>query len=85
MYSLVFAYTNQLMDSTWTQIQSGKKVKYRNISITFLDSYLILPASLRKLTTTFRCVTQKGEFPHKFVNEDRLNYVGPSPIDGTDN
>jgi DNA polymerase type B, organellar and viral len=49
-------------------------------SIYFRDSYLLLPASLKKLAINFK-VQQKGLFPHLFVNNSDidLNYIGKIP------
>jgi hypothetical protein len=54
----------------------GKDLEYR---LQFKDSYLILLASLAKLTKGFGVETQKSIFPFLFVNEDNLNYIGEVP------
>nr|YP_009649293.1 DNA polymerase family B [Rhizopogon salebrosus]QDA23208.1 DNA polymerase family B [Rhizopogon salebrosus] len=71
-------------------IKEGKminiKLSYDNINaykISFRDSYLILPASLSKLTKQFS-VDNKGIFPYNFVNDKfntniNLNYIGKVP------
>lgn len=48
--------------------------------ITFKDSLLLLPGSLRKLAKSFQ-VESKSYFPFDFVNNPDLdlNYVGPIP------
>lgn len=53
------------------------KTKYK---LYFRDSYLLLPDSLRKLALNFK-VTNKGLFPYKFVNNDKisLDYKGFVP------
>ena len=49
-------------------------------SLDFRDSLqLWLLMSLRKLAISFGVVTQKGIFPHRFVHEDNLNYIGAVP------
>jgi hypothetical protein len=50
-------------------------------SIYFRDSYLLLPASLRKLGESFSVDNPKDYFPHKFLNNDaiNLNYIGEVP------
>ena len=48
-------------------------------SIVMYDSYLILPASLKKLAITFKVDNLKGIFPYSFVNKDNLNYFGELP------
>jgi hypothetical protein len=62
------------------------KLSYDNINayqISFRDSYLILPSSLRKLAIQFN-VNNKGLFPYNFVNDKfnnniNLNYIGKVP------
>jgi len=57
----------------------SKQETSRIYTIHFRDSYQILLASLRKLDKIFGVDTQKGIFPHKFVNANNLNYVGAVP------
>jgi hypothetical protein len=54
----------------------GKNLEYR---IQFKDSYLILLASLAKLTKGFGVKTLKSIFPFLFVNKDNLNCIGSTP------
>nr|WRO45312.1 hypothetical protein [Russula virescens] len=54
----------------------GKDLEYR---LQFKDNYLILLASLAKLTKGFGVDTQKSIFPFLFVNENNLNYIGQVP------
>jgi hypothetical protein len=54
----------------------GKDLEYR---LQFKDSYLILLASLAKLTRGFGVETLKSIFPFLFVNENNLNYSGQVP------
>jgi hypothetical protein len=53
--------------------------KVINRSVKILDSNLILPNSLRKLAIEFNCDILKGHFPHKFISDDNLKYVGELP------
>lgn len=57
-------------------INYGKNNEYQ---IHFKDSYLLLLSSLNKLTTNFGVENRKSIFPHLFVNESNLNYVGSVP------
>jgi hypothetical protein len=57
-------------------INYGKNNEYQ---IHFKDSYLLLLASLAKLTKGFGVETLKSIFPHLFVNKDNLNYIGEVP------
>lgn len=54
----------------------GKNNEYK---INFKDSYLILLSSLMKLCKSFRVKNEKTIFPHSFVNESNLDYIGPVP------
>jgi hypothetical protein len=47
--------------------------------IQFRDSQQLLLASLLKLGKAFKVKTLKAVFPHTFVNEDTLNYIGINP------
>jgi hypothetical protein len=48
--------------------------------ITFNDSYLILPHSLRKLCVSFELNIKKYYFPFSFLNQiSHINYVGETP------
>ncbi len=49
---------------------------YNDINITFKDSYLLLPSSLRKLGKSFNVETLKGIFPYGLSN---INYNGEVP------
>jgi hypothetical protein len=54
----------------------GPNLKYK---LTFKDSFLMLLASLAKLGQSFNVDIKKSIFPHKFVNENNLNYIGKVP------
>src|ERR1700744_5691908 len=54
----------------------GKNYEYK---INFKDSYLILLSSLMKLCKSFGVKNKKTIFPHSFVNENNLDYIGPVP------
>jgi len=49
----------------------------RNIRL--LDFMRFVCGSLRGIAKAFGCETAKGDFPHKFNNGSRMNYVGPLP------
>ena len=55
------------------------KDKVSVISLTFFDSYQLLPSSLRKLALSFNTSQKKDIFPYNFVNKDNLNYIGHVP------
>lgn len=54
--------------------------KFREYTLYFRDSYLLLPSSSRKLAIAFK-VENKGYFPHSFLNDESigLDYVGKVP------
>ena len=47
--------------------------------ITLLDSLNLFNTSLKKLLISFNTETKKGDFPHLFVEEGNLNYIGNKP------
>jgi DNA polymerase type B, organellar and viral len=47
--------------------------------ISFRDSMLLLPSSLKKLSNSFNDTEIKGIFPYDFVNNIALNYIGKIP------
>jgi hypothetical protein len=49
------------------------------VKIEILDSYQILPSSLRTLALKYKVADLKGFFPYEMVNENNLNYIGPTP------
>jgi hypothetical protein len=61
------------------QARIGARNKPRDIKITLVDSYNLLNNSLQDLCKAFGVKNNKGHFPHKFVNEKTLNYVGIIP------
>lgn len=76
-------------DNNWSFepiLREGKiielKISFKNgentIRIKIRDSYLLLPSSLRKLAISFG-VLEKSFFPHSFVNNNPLDYVGKTP------
>jgi len=59
------------------RIISTKFIKFESkYNITFMDSYLILPSSLKKLSDTFNIQIPKGIFP---FNLNNINYQGRVP------
>ena len=56
-----------------------KKLGSRSYSIIFRDSLQLLLGSLRKLAKCFDVEVKKGIFPHRFLNENNLDYVGQVP------
>ena len=61
-------------------IHNGKIISLRftnqNYTVTFKDSYLLLPASLRKLGKAFNVETHKSIFPYLLPD---ISYKGPVP------
>jgi hypothetical protein len=58
------------------KINYGPDLQYQ---MALKDSYLILLSSLEKLGINFGIDIKKSVFPHKFVNENNLNYIGDVP------
>lgn len=57
-------------------INYGPDLQYK---MSLKDSYLILLSSLEKLGVDFGVEIKKSVFPHKFVNENNLTYIGHVP------
>jgi len=56
-------------------LQNNKKL----ISISFVDSLMLLNGSLDKLGKDFGCNNTKGHFPYKFISKNNLFFVGRTP------
>jgi hypothetical protein len=58
-------------------IHKGKiislKFSYNNYNITFKDSYLLLPSSLRKLCKSFKVKNAKGIFPYGLLDNIKVS------------
>ena len=54
-------------------------IKIDDKEIHFHDSFLLLPASLRKLSQSFNVETPKSHFPYSFVKPEEAEYNGPKP------
>lgn len=53
--------------------------KERKLSIKIMDSIKVLPYSLDKLLKSYDCNIHKGMFPHKFIDKDKIFYIGAKP------
>jgi len=61
------------------KVNDKNKIEY---TLTFYDSKLILPASLRELSKSFAVETKKDFFPYGFVNDESIfsiDYKGSVP------
>lgn len=67
------------MNSSILKLTLSKKVGKSMRSITFVDSLPLLNDGLKSLGLKYVVDVVKGDFPHKFVNENTLFYVGPTP------
>ena len=75
VYKLKTIYKGKKM----LKLTVSRKLKSKTIKITFLDSYNILGSSLENLAKDFNINCLKGKFPYSFVNENTLEYIGPTP------
>jgi|ERR1700742_1220462 len=64
-------------DNTLMKIQIKNNISKNYITI--LDSYLLLPSSLRNLLVAYKCDLLKGTLPYRFINKDNLYYIGSKP------
>ena len=53
--------------------------KPKKVTLTLLDSILLLKSSLKQLGKDFNSSVLKTEFPHKFASLDNLSYIGLTP------
>ena len=53
--------------------------KETGYKISIQDSFHILPHPLKTLGLAFQVETPKGEFPHTFASDEKLEYIGQSP------
>lgn len=74
-YQLITTYKGNKM----LKLVIKKKYKNKYIKITLLDSYNILSGSLDVLTKDFKVNYLKGFFPHSFVTQYNLTYIGKTP------
>jgi hypothetical protein len=58
-------------------VNYGENGQYK---IEFRDSLLLLLSSLDSLSESFKVEDKKSIFPHLFVNENNLDYIGKVPI-----
>jgi hypothetical protein len=56
-----------------------------DFTIKFIDFMCLIPGSLKGIAQSFQLEIQKGDFPHRFLTKNTLNYIGPfPPIDTED-
>ena len=65
-----------LHENKFYQVKIKYGTRYR---LKLRDSYLLLPTTLRSLAKDLNLETEKGYFPHQFVDLSTLGYVGPYP------
>lgn len=58
--------------------KDGKESK-KGRSVTFYDSYLLLPSSLDSLSKSFNIQNKKTFFPFTFIDDNNLDYCGEVP------
>lgn len=74
---------SNIMDKIEPTIKDGNfinlAVSKNGVKLNFRDSMLILPASLKNLALSFLNKQEKMIFPHDFVNDSNLKYIGATP------
>ena len=79
-YDLKPSYRNNIMlklDIKLSKQSNNERKPFNKISI--IDSYNLLSGNLYDLSRSFNIDVVKDTFPHSFVNENTLNYVGNTP------
>lgn len=68
-------------DGSIIEMKISRTINKKTFRFTILDSYLILPNTLRQLCLDFHLdpAFSKSYFPYPFVTKDNLNYIGPVP------
>lgn len=62
-----------------TLLSAPKGGKKKKVTLTILDSILMLKGDLKSLGEDFGASILKTEFPHKFASLENLSYVGATP------
>lgn len=65
--------------STLLKLEVTKIVGKTKYKINICDSCAIFPDSLKSLAEKYKVDTLKGDFPHRFANENSIFYVGNTP------
>nr|YP_009640151.1 DNA polymerase type B [Synchytrium endobioticum]QCQ68450.1 DNA polymerase type B [Synchytrium endobioticum]QCQ68469.1 DNA polymerase type B [Synchytrium endobioticum]QCQ68488.1 DNA polymerase type B [Synchytrium endobioticum]QCQ68507.1 DNA polymerase type B [Synchytrium endobioticum]QCQ68526.1 DNA polymerase type B [Synchytrium endobioticum] len=60
------------------EMKISKTMNSKRYTFKILDSFLILNSGLDNLARDFN-IARKLKFPHRFVNVNTLNYIGPTP------
>ena len=66
-------------DSDVLKLVIKRKLNNKMSSVTILDSYAILPRSLRDLCLDYKIENNKSYFPYNFTISDNLFYIGNTP------
>ena len=75
---LVFSFSSSKQRDEKKKLNENDK-KEKTIKISFRDSMDLLNYSLEELTDQLNIDLKKGIFPHKFVSEKTINYIGNKP------
>lgn len=54
-------------------------LQFEDYQINFIDFMCLIPGSLKGIAQSFQLEVQKGDFPHRFLTRETLNYKGPFP------
>jgi hypothetical protein len=82
LLSAVLESNNYKVKGMWkdnTIISLNIKNLKNGIKIKIFDSLLLMKEKLRDLLKSYNCETLKGIFPYRFMNKNRLNYIGERP------
>ena len=77
--SQLFDIKTTFRKSTILKLQISKTVDKTKHTITICDSCAIFPDSLSNLAKKYKISTLKGDFPHGFVNNKTIFYIGNTP------
>jgi hypothetical protein len=54
-------------------------MRFDTHNVNFIDFVCLIPGSLKGIAQSFQLEVQKGDFPHRFLTKDTLDYVGSLP------
>lgn len=66
-------------DSNILKLVIKRKIDKEVRTVKILDSYAVLPRSLKDLGEAFKVDTVKSYFPHSFCSKNTLQYIGKTP------
>lgn len=68
------------MNMTACTINNDRRcTKKQGDHIRFIDSMMLIPGSLKGIAQAFKLPVSKGDFPHRFIQDNNREYIGSIP------